>query len=157
MTIAPVKITELCEVVAGGTPDTGDSRFWGGNICWATPKDLSDLKNPEIFDTSRKLTRQYGQSILRGNKCGEVNKAGKVGGLFLISRGHSSTASNPTEEPLDHVAVFIPLSIVTPLPLPRRIGPYAASGTQPPNGLTQRIAVIGGVGNHVADRAAFHS
>lgn len=56
MTIAPVKITELCEVVAGGTPDTGDSRFWGGNICWATPKDLSDLQNPEIFDTSRKLT-----------------------------------------------------------------------------------------------------
>lgn len=57
MTITPVKITELCEVIAGGTPDTSDARFWGGDICWATPKDLSELDGPEIVDTPRKLTK----------------------------------------------------------------------------------------------------
>ena len=51
------RLDECTEIVAGATPSTSDNAFWGGDICWATPKDLSDLAGSLISDTPRKLTR----------------------------------------------------------------------------------------------------
>lgn len=34
-------IAEIGEVVGGGTPSTSNSEFWGGDIPWITPKDLT--------------------------------------------------------------------------------------------------------------------
>lgn len=47
---------ECCEIVAGATPNTNVADYWGGDICWATPKDLSELDVAYISDTPRKLT-----------------------------------------------------------------------------------------------------
>ena len=45
------------EVVGGGTPSTKDMSFWdGGNIHWATPKDLSRLQSLILIETERKIT-----------------------------------------------------------------------------------------------------
>ena len=49
-------LDQCCEIVAGATPSTAESEYWGGDICWATPKDLSDLTETYIHDTPRKLT-----------------------------------------------------------------------------------------------------
>lgn len=51
-----VPVKEACEVVSGGTPKTGVTDYWDGDIPWATPKDLSGLAQATIFDTPRKLT-----------------------------------------------------------------------------------------------------
>jgi type I restriction enzyme, S subunit len=51
-----VKLTECCEIVAGSTPSRFSSEFWGGTIPWVTPKDLSELTSPYIFDTPEKIT-----------------------------------------------------------------------------------------------------
>ena len=51
-----VRLDECCEIVAGATPSTSEAAYWGGDICWATPKDLSDLGSTVISDTPRKLT-----------------------------------------------------------------------------------------------------
>lgn len=34
-------IAEIGEVAGGGTPSTSNSEFWGGDIPWVTPKDLT--------------------------------------------------------------------------------------------------------------------
>ena len=47
---------EVCEVVSGATPSTGKPEFWGGNIPWVTPKDLSELRQKHLSDTPRKIT-----------------------------------------------------------------------------------------------------
>lgn len=47
---------ELCEVVSGATPKTGEAKFWGGSILWTTPKDLSDLETPYLDNPSRTIT-----------------------------------------------------------------------------------------------------
>lgn len=52
-----VRLDECTEIVAGGTPKTSVDSFWGGHICWATPKDLGDLEGTHISDTPRKLTQ----------------------------------------------------------------------------------------------------
>lgn len=51
-----VRLDECADIVAGATPSTSVQEYWNGDICWATPKDLSDLDGPEISDTPRKLT-----------------------------------------------------------------------------------------------------
>ena len=50
-------IAECTEIVSGGTPKTSVDEYWGGEICWATPKDLSELSSPYISDTPRKVTQ----------------------------------------------------------------------------------------------------
>lgn len=51
------RLGECCEIVAGATPSTSIKTYWNGDICWATPKDLSELEGAYISGTPRKLTR----------------------------------------------------------------------------------------------------
>src|SRR5690606_4298436 len=53
-----IRLDECTEVVSGATPDTSEPSYWDGDICWATPKDLSELKGAYISDTPRKITRR---------------------------------------------------------------------------------------------------
>lgn len=47
-----------CQVVSGGTPSTKVPEYWEeGDILWATPTDMTSLKAPVIFDTTRKITQ----------------------------------------------------------------------------------------------------
>jgi len=50
-------IGSVCEVVNGGTPRTKISRYWDGDIYWATPTDMTALTAPVIFETERKITQ----------------------------------------------------------------------------------------------------
>jgi type I restriction enzyme S subunit len=45
------------EVGGGTTPSTTEESYWGGDINWATPKDMSSLESPILTDTERKITR----------------------------------------------------------------------------------------------------
>lgn len=47
---------ECTQIVSGSTPKTSVDAYWNGSICWATPKDLSELDSHYISDTPRKLT-----------------------------------------------------------------------------------------------------
>ena len=50
-------VGEVCDVVSGATPRTGNPEFWGGNVPWVTPKDLSELGQKHLSDTPRKITK----------------------------------------------------------------------------------------------------
>ena len=52
-----VRLDACCTIVSGATPSTSDEAFWHGDVCWATPKDLSELDGSYISDTPRKITR----------------------------------------------------------------------------------------------------
>ena len=43
-------------VIGGTTPDSGAAEFWDGDLLWATPEDLSKVKQKRFGDTRRKLT-----------------------------------------------------------------------------------------------------
>ena len=81
-----VRLDECSEIVGGATPSTSVTAYWDGDICWATPKDLSELEGAYISDTQRKITREGLASC-----AAEVLPAGSV--LF------SSRA------PIGHVAI----------------------------------------------------
>ena len=44
------------EVYGGGTPSTKNETYWGGDIHWLTPTDVTSLGSPILFETARKLT-----------------------------------------------------------------------------------------------------
>jgi type I restriction enzyme, S subunit len=50
------RLDACCDIVSGATPSTSVADYWDGDICWATPKDLSEIKGAYISDTPRKLT-----------------------------------------------------------------------------------------------------
>lgn len=61
-------IGEEVDVVGGSTPSTKEPAFWGGDIAWATPKDLSSLGTPVLLGTERRITdaglSQVGSGLL---------------------------------------------------------------------------------------------
>lgn len=51
-----IAMTDIGEVVSGGTPDTDIESYWDGDIAWATPSDVSNGKGRYISDTKRKIS-----------------------------------------------------------------------------------------------------
>jgi type I restriction enzyme S subunit len=45
-------------VVGGSTPSTSEPKFWNGDVCWLTPRDLSRLEDPVVLDTERHITAE---------------------------------------------------------------------------------------------------
>lgn len=86
-------IEEVVTVKGGTTPSTNNPEFWGGDIFWCTPRDLSRLSSPVLLDTERKITETGLRSIGSG--------LFKKGVLLLSSRA-----------PIGYLAISeIPVSI----------------------------------------------
>lgn len=50
------KIKDIGEVIGGGTPATSISEYWGGNIPWVTPADLTSYKSVFISRGGSNIT-----------------------------------------------------------------------------------------------------
>ena len=53
-----LKVSDFAEVYSGGTPSTGDTEYWDGDVAWVTPKDLSTLTSVYIGHGSRSITEE---------------------------------------------------------------------------------------------------
>lgn len=85
-----VRLGDIASIVSGGTPKSAVSDYWGGNIQWVTPADLSNLAGAYISTTPRTLT----ESGLR-NSSAVILPPGSV---LLSSRapiGHVAITSAP--------------------------------------------------------------
>lgn len=51
-----VRYAEEADVGGGATPSTKESSYWGGDIPWAAPSDVTALAAPYLEDTPRKVT-----------------------------------------------------------------------------------------------------
>ncbi len=50
------EIGDEVRVIGGSTPSTANPSYWGGDIAFATPKDLSDLSSPVVLRTARRIS-----------------------------------------------------------------------------------------------------
>ncbi|WP_051168218.1 restriction endonuclease subunit S [Marinospirillum minutulum] len=50
------KISELTEVISGGTPKTDTSEYWSDDIFWITPADMGKMQGIYASDTRRKIS-----------------------------------------------------------------------------------------------------
>ncbi len=47
---------DVVSMKGGTTPSTSEPKYWDGNICWTSPRDLSNTSSIFLFDTTRKIT-----------------------------------------------------------------------------------------------------
>ncbi len=83
-------IGEVADTVGGATPKTKEPDYWDGPHRWATPRDLSKLAGPILFETDRTLTDAGLAKISSG-----LSPAGTV---LLSSRapiGYVAITQNP--------------------------------------------------------------
>jgi type I restriction enzyme, S subunit len=52
----PETFGSVSTVSGGGTPSTKIEEYWGGNIPWTTPTDVTALSAPYLFKTGRAIT-----------------------------------------------------------------------------------------------------
>lgn len=48
---------DLAVINSGGTPSTDRADFWGGDIPWVTPTDITACKTNYLFDTANRITK----------------------------------------------------------------------------------------------------
>lgn len=60
------KLGEVVEAKGGTTPSTKEPEFWDGDIAWTSPKDLSNLRFPVLFETEKKITGRGLKQISSG-------------------------------------------------------------------------------------------
>ncbi len=81
---------EIAEIVGGGTPTTSNPEYWGGDIPWLSPKDLTGYKKIYISHGERNITES-----------GLMNSSAKMmpkGTVLFSSRapiGYVAIAKNP--------------------------------------------------------------
>src|SRR5688572_16215085 len=83
------KLKDIGEIVAGGTPSTNESSYWGDEISWITPADLSRYESMFISKGRKSITKK-----------GLINSSAKLipeGSVLFSSRapiGYVVIASN---------------------------------------------------------------
>ena len=105
-------------------------------------------------DASETGPRQYGHSDHVCDECGEPEEAGVVGWFLLVSGGDPAAAFEAAEEPLNAVAALVDRLVVATLSLAGWVRFDADLRPQTTATLTNRIGVVGRVGDDRADLAA---
>ncbi|MFC7058970.1 hypothetical protein [Halovenus salina] len=49
-------LSELMEPVLGKTPKRSEDEYWGGDIQWASAKDISQSETRHVYDTAENMT-----------------------------------------------------------------------------------------------------
>lgn len=85
-----VRLDQLGEIVGGATPSTKNPKYWGGNIPWLSPKDLTGYKYRHISRGEKNITEDG------LNSCS--TKMLPKGSVLFSSRapiGYCAIAANP--------------------------------------------------------------
>ncbi|MFI0399584.1 MAG: restriction endonuclease subunit S [Thiolinea sp.] len=51
-------LENLADISSGGTPSRDESAFWGGEIAWVTPTDITQCKTNYLFHTQSYITKK---------------------------------------------------------------------------------------------------
>lgn len=80
------KISEIMEIIGGGTPKTSVSEYWNGEVPWLSVKDFNDDKK-YVFSTEKTITQEglknSSACLLKENDI-IISARGTVGALAMI-------------------------------------------------------------------------
>ena len=53
-----LKLSNVCSINNGGTPNSKNKSYWGNEIKWLTPKDMGKLTSRFVLKTERQITQE---------------------------------------------------------------------------------------------------
>ena len=113
-----VRYTDLIQILGGGTPKTGETAYWNGNIAFFTPKDVG---TPYTFITEKTITeeglshcnsRLYPVNTVFVTARGTVGKVGLSGVPMAINQSCYALVGKETHQLLVY---FYTLKVVDKL------------------------------------------
>jgi len=99
-------LNDVISVKGGTTPSTKEPKYWGGDIYWTAPRDLSNHKAIFLFDTERKITAKGLAKIGSGLM--------PIGTVLLSSRapiGYMAITDIPTAINQGYIAIVCDKSV----------------------------------------------
>lgn len=72
-------ILAIADLISGGTPKTGRDDYWGGDIPWASAKDVSQCSGLFLVSTERRITE--------AGLCGSSTKMVPADATVVVARG----------------------------------------------------------------------
>ena len=103
-----VRYTDLIQILGGGTPKTGETAYWNGNIAFFTPKDVG---TPYTFITEKTITeeglshcnsRLYPVNTVFVTARGTVGKVGLSGVPMAMNQSCYALVGKETHQLLDY-------------------------------------------------------
>lgn len=83
-----VTLSDIADIFLGGTPKTNIDKYWGGDINWASAKDVANCKSRYIEETEKTITEEginnSAAKILPENTI-LITSRGTVGATCLLS------------------------------------------------------------------------
>jgi type I restriction enzyme S subunit len=82
------KLSDIMEIIGGGTPKTSESQYWNGNIPWLSVVDFNNRRK-FVFETEKKITEKgLQESSTKMLKKGQIiiSARGTVGALAVLGR-----------------------------------------------------------------------
>ena len=52
------RIGNVCETIGGGTPSTSNENYWGGDIKWVTPSDITSKSSLPLLNIAGRITEE---------------------------------------------------------------------------------------------------
>lgn len=80
-------VGKLAKIIGGGTPKTKNKEYWGGDIAWVTPTDISRLKTRFVETSEKKISRLGAETIKKKVLKKDdiiVTTRGTVGNLAIV-------------------------------------------------------------------------
>lgn len=81
-------VSELAEVISGGTPKTNDDEYWGGNIPWLSVKDFNNASK-YVYKTEKSITKfglEHSATNLLAKDDIIISARGTIGEIAMLSR-----------------------------------------------------------------------
>lgn len=103
-----VPLGQLASIVGGGTPDTAKSEYFGGNIPWATPSDVTRLSGYILKSTAETITEE---GLKRS--ASTLLPAGAVLLATRVAVGKVAITSQPTAINQDFAGLIIDDKVVS--------------------------------------------
>jgi len=82
-----VPVSQIADIILGGTPKTSIEDYWGGNIAWASAKDISNNNGRYIYETEKSITKkglENSNARLLPKRTIVITARGTVGKLAIL-------------------------------------------------------------------------
>ena len=83
-----VPVSQVADIVLGGTPKRSKDAYWGGDIKWASAKDITSVKTRYIYNTEETITAlglEESNTKLLPKDTIVITARGTVGAMAMLS------------------------------------------------------------------------
>lgn len=119
MKFKSIKVSAVADPILGGTPKRSESRYWGGDIKWASAKDVAQTSSRYITETLETITEEgvkHSAAKVLPKDTIVITARGTVGELRLLGQPmafNQSCYGLVSKDNIDNMYLFYALKYIT--------------------------------------------